>query len=136
MVMTKNESNAENKEAAKSGYAGDATHYQVLAQQPIEIMQRLMSKEQFFGYCWGTIIAYVLRCGQKDEPRREMQKIAQYAKWCADAEDGNMIDPRTGMGINIWSMSDEEFLDFTNRAMAALASQGFTKPGPQDGVPL
>lgn len=120
----------ENNEAAKSGYAQDATHYQVLQQQPIEIMQRLMTKEQFFGYCWGTIIAYVLRCGQKDEPMREMQKTAQYATWAADALGGNMINPRTKLGINIWSMSDDEFLDFTNRALAALESRGITQAAP------
>ena len=83
-----------NSERAASGFAKDALHYQALKQQPIEIMQELMSDEQFFGFCWGTIISYALRCGLKDEPRREMQKIAQYAEWAAEALGGNRIDPR------------------------------------------
>ena len=106
--MSENKSYMENKEAAASGFSQDATHYQLLEQQPIEIMQRLMSKEQFYGFCWGTIIAYVLRCGHKDEPKREMQKIAQYAMWAVEAEEGKMIDPRRPIE-SVWAMSDADF---------------------------
>ena len=41
--MSENKSYMENKEAAASGFSQDATHYQLLKQQPIEIMQRLMT---------------------------------------------------------------------------------------------
>ena len=106
--MSENKSYMENKEAAASGFSQDATHYQLLKQQPIEIMQRLMTREQFFGFCWGTIIAYVLRCGHKDEPEREMQKIAQYAMWAVEAEEGKIIDPRKSIE-SARTMSDEDF---------------------------
>ena len=77
-----------------SGSAKDATHYQLLQQQPIEIMQTLMTPEQFKGFLWGNVIKYSLRCGQKDEPVKEMQKVAQYATWYVEASEGKTINPK------------------------------------------
>lgn len=77
------------------GTAADATHYQTLAQQPIEIMQRLMTKEQFLGFCHGNVIKYALRCGHKDDPAKEMEKVRQYADWYVRAANGETIDPRS-----------------------------------------
>jgi len=79
-------------EKAVSGFAKDAVHYQILEQQPIEIMQALMSPEQFFGFCWGNVIKYALRCGNKDSRAKEMQKVAQYAMWATQALDGTKVD--------------------------------------------
>ena len=75
------------------GTAADATHYQTLAQQPIEIMQRLMTKEQFLGFCHGNVVKYALRCGRKDDPAKEMEKARQYADWYVSAARGEKIDP-------------------------------------------
>lgn len=77
-----------------TGTALDATHYQILQQQPIEIMQVLMTHEQFLGFCWGNAIKYILRLGKKDAPEKEMQKAQQYAKWYIEASKGKIIDPR------------------------------------------
>lgn len=96
--MSENKSYMENKEAAASGFSQDATHYQLLEQQPIEIMQTLMTPEQFFGFCWGNVIKYALRCGNKDSRVKEMQKVAQYAEWAVEAEEGKTIDPRKERG--------------------------------------
>jgi hypothetical protein len=87
-----------NSEKGASGFATDATHYQILKQQPIEIMQTLMTPEQFFGFCWGNVIKYALRCGNKDSRVKEMQKVAQYAEWAVEAEEGKTIDPRKERG--------------------------------------
>lgn len=76
------------------GSASDATHYQKLQQQPIEIMQTLMTPEQFKGFLWGNVIKYALRCGLKDAPEKEMQKVRQYAEWYIEACEGKTIDPR------------------------------------------
>ena len=76
-----------------SGLAKDAKHYQKLNQQPIEIMQSLMSKEQFIGFLWGNIIKYTLRCGLKDNPVREMEKVKQYAQWYIEVCEGKTIKP-------------------------------------------
>lgn len=77
-----------------NGTASNAKHYQILQQQPIEIMQVLMTHEQFLGFCWGNAIKYILRLGKKDAPEKEMQKAQQYAKWYIEASKGKIIDPR------------------------------------------
>lgn len=77
------------------GTAADATHYQTLAQQPIEIMQRLMTKEQFLGFLHGNVVKYALRCGHKDDPAKEMEKVRQYADWYVRASGGETIDPKS-----------------------------------------
>ena len=79
---------------AQSGSALDAKHYQILQQQPIEIMQTLMTPEQFIGFLWGNVIKYTLRCGSKDAPVKEMEKAQQYARWYVEACEGKTIDPR------------------------------------------
>lgn len=76
------------------GTAADAKHYQTLTQQPIEIMQRLMTREQFLGFLHGNVVKYALRCGRKDDPAKEMEKVRQYADWYVRALGGETIDPR------------------------------------------
>ena len=75
------------------GTSQEATHYQLLQQQPIEIMQTLFSPEEFKGFLRGNIIKYVLRYGHKDDCRKEAEKVAQYAQWLAMAERGEAIRP-------------------------------------------
>lgn len=77
-----------------SGYAKDAEHYQLLHMQPIEIMQKLLTPEEFRGFLHGNIIKYALRCGHKDDAGKEMEKVVQYAKWYVETVRGNVIDPR------------------------------------------
>lgn len=76
------------------GTAADAAHYQTLTQQPIEIMQRLMTREQFLGFLHGNVVKYALRCGHKDDPVKDMEKARQYADWYVRAAKGETIDPR------------------------------------------
>ena len=78
---------------AHGGTAADSTHYQILDQQPIEIMQTLFSADEFRGFLWGNVIKYALRYGHKDERCKEAEKIAQYAEWLARAERGERIVP-------------------------------------------
>ena len=77
-----------------SGYASEQKHYQALSEQPIEIMQKLFSAEQLKGFLLGNVIKYSLRCGLKDDPVKEMQKVAQYAAWYVDVAEGRNINPR------------------------------------------
>ena len=80
------------KHITDSGYASGATHYQLLKQQPIEIMQILMSHDEFKGFLKGNVIKYALR--QKGEPVKDMEKVQQYAEWYVQACEGKTIDPR------------------------------------------
>lgn len=80
----------------EDGTAAGATHYQLGDKQPIEIMQEVMTTEEFFGYLRGNVIKYSLRMGHKDSKAKDAQKAAQYSKWLAQALAGKTIDPREG----------------------------------------
>lgn len=69
------------------------THY-ITDHQPIEVMQANMTHDELIGFLKGNIIKYACRCGRKDEPLKEAEKIKQYAEWlCVVLSDGT-IDPR------------------------------------------
>lgn len=79
--------------AALEGSAKTSTHYQVGTKQPIEIMQEIMTPEEFQGFCRGNVIKYSLRLGHKDAPVKEVAKIEQYAKWLRMSLEGKTIKP-------------------------------------------
>lgn len=68
-------------------------HY-VSEHQPIESMQANMTTEELVGFLKGNIIKYACRCGRKDEPLKEAEKIKQYADWLCVVLSGGTIDPR------------------------------------------
>lgn len=69
-------------------------HY-VSDHQPIETMQSNMTHEEMIGFLKGNIIKYACRCGKKDEPLKEAEKIKQYAEWLCIALSGDTINPRS-----------------------------------------
>ena len=75
-----------------TGYCKDSKHYQILDQQPIEIMQVLLTPDEFRGFLKGNVIKYALR--KKDSEVKDMEKIAQYSTWYVQACGGGIIDPR------------------------------------------
>ena len=80
-----------------SGLAINQDHYNATgALQPIEVMQLFMTPEEFIGFCRGNTIKYSLRAGKKDDPKKEVDKAIQYARWWRQALDGETIDPRAG----------------------------------------
>ena len=62
--------------------------------QPIELMQMIMTPEEFKGFLKGNIIKYTMRCGKKDDPEKELTKIRRYKQWLDLAEAGEIINPR------------------------------------------
>lgn len=85
-------------DAPPSGLAADQHHYNAAGDfQPIEVMQASMPPEQFIGFLRGNVIKYTMRAGRKDDMRREIDKVIQYATWWRQAVDGKTIDPREGM---------------------------------------
>lgn len=83
------------EEEPEAEAAADAKnqHY-ITAHQPIEVMQANMTHDELIGFLKGNIIKYACRCGRKDEPLKEAEKIKQYAEWlCVVLSDGT-IDPR------------------------------------------
>ena len=69
-------------------------HY-VSEHQPIETMQANMTQDELIGFLKGNIIKYACRCGKKDEPLKEAEKIKQYADWLCIVLSGGTIDPRS-----------------------------------------
>jgi len=61
--------------------------------QPIETMQANMTPEEFQGFCKGNIIKYACRCGKKDAPLKEAEKILRYAEWLVLSLKGEIINP-------------------------------------------
>ena len=73
------------------GTAKDAKHYQKAAMQPIEVMQRFLTREEFIGFLKGNIIKYKARAAFKGSKDEDAQKARQYAYWLALAECGVAI---------------------------------------------
>lgn len=69
-------------------------HY-VSDHQPIETMQSNMTHDEMIGFLKGNIIKYACRCGKKDEPLKEAEKIKQYAEWLCIVLSGGTINPRS-----------------------------------------
>ncbi len=64
-----------------TGAADSQMHYINSAYQPLEVMQRLMSKDEFCGFLIGNAIKYMLRAGNKDSASKDLTKARQYAYW-------------------------------------------------------
>lgn len=93
-VVERHAPNKEEKDSKSSGdvkaMADDSTtveyspinpsHYRVEGiPEAIDIMEHLMTKEQFMGFLWGNIIKYAYRYGRKGDERDTAGKIEWYA---------------------------------------------------------
>lgn len=72
-----------------------SSHYQLTLLQPLEIMQRTMTKDEFIGFLKGNIIKYSIRGGHKEgePPEKDLTKVNTYHRWLRLAEQGQMINP-------------------------------------------
>ena len=78
-----------------TGLPKDSTHYQHTLLQPLEIMQRTMTPEEFKGFLKGNILKYSIRGGNKQgEPaEKDLGKVETYSRWLRLAEQGKTINP-------------------------------------------
>lgn len=81
--------------SANCGVSAKQEHYQNSALQPIQVMQRIMSKEQFYGFLMGNFIKYSMRMSHKksESVEKEKEKAMQYAYWAELAKKDIIIDP-------------------------------------------
>lgn len=81
--------------SANCGVSAKQEHYQNSALQPIQVMQRIMSKEQFYGFLMGNFIKYSMRMSHKksESVEKEKEKARQYAYWAELAKKDVIIDP-------------------------------------------
>ena len=78
------------------GLANDAIkpdYYERSAMQPLEVMQRIMTAEQFEGFLLGNCIKYRMRCENKGQRDSDMYKARQYAYWLEMTKEGRIINP-------------------------------------------
>ena len=77
------------------GHPRKSSHYQLTLLQPLEIMQRTMTKDEFIGFLKGNIIKYSIRGGHKEgeSPEKDLTKVNTYHRWLRLAEQGQMINP-------------------------------------------
>ncbi len=67
------------------------SHYKTSVLEPILVMQKMFTHEEFIGFLKGNILKYRLRLGHKDDIQKEMDKIQRYEQWLEEAEQGKEI---------------------------------------------
>ncbi len=57
-------------------------HYQAMDMQPIEVMQKVLTCEEYLGFLKGNIIKYCMRAGRKqgEEASKDYAKAKRYAE--------------------------------------------------------
>lgn len=75
------------------GSAVNQQHYIDSAMQPVQVMQTLLTPEQFIGFCMGNCVKYRMRCDHKGQHDSDIGKALQYAYWADLARQGKRIDP-------------------------------------------
>nr|DAT40172.1 MAG TPA: nucelotide kinase [Caudoviricetes sp.] len=75
------------------GASDKQEHYIKSSMQPIEVMQKLFSKEQFEGFLLGNILKYSMRMEYKNAVEADTTKRDQYAYWLQLARKGKTIQP-------------------------------------------
>lgn len=72
----------ENKKTPAEGTPDDATHYHG-AVEPIEIMQAILTHEEFKGFLKGNCIKYAFRAGRKagESAEKDKTKFIVYSQW-------------------------------------------------------
>lgn len=69
-------------------------YYQQSAMQPIEVMQAIMTPEQFEGFLLGNIIKYRMRAKYKENYDKDMEKANIYAHWLMVYRNGYEVGPK------------------------------------------
>jgi hypothetical protein len=68
-------------------------YYEKSSMQPLEVMQRIMTPEQFKGFLLGNCIKYRMRCDNKGQHDSDLYKARQYAYWLELVRQGKIINP-------------------------------------------
>ena len=85
-----------------NGTSAGQNHYKSSAMQPIQVMQRIMTVEQFKGFLIGNVIKYSMRAGHKDAVYKDYNKARQYMWWLHLVNQGTVIDPVKNVVPNDW----------------------------------
>lgn len=69
-------------------------HYSQCIVEPIEVMQKLFTKEQLEGFLMGNIIKYCMRAGKKGSVKEDLDKAERYHNWLEEYREAGVINPR------------------------------------------
>ena len=62
-------------------------HYNGCIIEPILLMQKYLTKEQFEGFLLGNIIKYRVRAGHKDDAKKDIDKALRYEQWLREFQE-------------------------------------------------
>lgn len=96
---------------AEVGTANTQEHYKKAAMQPIEVMQTLLSPEQFEGFLLGNVIKYRMRARFKGQEVSDHEKAKQYAYWYSLVKVNclyriNPVEDVPPADWKLWSIAD------------------------------
>lgn len=68
------------------------SHYKECVVEPILVMYKMFTKEEFIGFLKGNILKYRLRLGHKDNIQKEMDKIKRYEQWLDEVQNDQPLE--------------------------------------------
>lgn len=76
-----------------AGTPEEATHYHG-AVEPIELMQSILTPDEFKGFLKGNCIKYAFRAGRKagESAEKDRNKFLVYSQWLYNYQHGGTID--------------------------------------------
>ena len=82
----------ENKKTPAEGTPEDAVHYHG-AVEPIELMQAILTPDEFKGFLKGNAIKYAFRAGRKagESAEKDKTKFHVYSQWLHNYQQGGKI---------------------------------------------
>ncbi len=69
------------------GTAATQEHYKKAAMQPLQVMQTILSPEQFKGFLLGNVVKYLMRADFKGQTGADYGKARQYYYWYSLVKD-------------------------------------------------
>ena len=69
------------------GTADAQEHYKKAAMQPLQVMQTILSPEQFKGFLLGNVVKYLMRADFKGQTGADYGKARQYYYWYSLVKD-------------------------------------------------
>ena len=66
-------------------------HYNGCIIEPILLMQKHLTKDQFEGFLLGNIIKYRVRAGHKDDAKKDIDKAMRYEQWLREFQEHGTI---------------------------------------------
>jgi len=66
------------KEAKANDTQVEGDHYKTMGIQPWDVMQMVLTEEEFVGFLKGNIIKYAMRAGKKDGATKDTEKALHY----------------------------------------------------------